>query len=58
LGQLILFFLRGCKFSLEKTKQKMDNYFSMRGALPEFFLNTDPKGEKLMQLLRFGFAPQ
>ncbi|XP_049767632.1 retinol-binding protein pinta-like [Schistocerca cancellata] len=40
--QWILTFLRGCKFSLEKTKQKLDMYYTMRSALPEIFTNRDP----------------
>lgn len=34
-------FLRGCKFSLEKCKQKLDMYFTMRAMCPEFFSNRD-----------------
>ncbi|CAG0923179.1 unnamed protein product [Notodromas monacha] len=51
---MILLFLRGCKFSLEKTKKKLDNYFTMRGALPEFFRNTDPKQPILQEILKLG----
>ncbi|XP_049794277.1 alpha-tocopherol transfer protein-like isoform X1 [Schistocerca nitens] len=40
--QWILTFLRGCKFSLEKTKQKLDMFYTMRSALPEIFTNRDP----------------
>lgn len=34
-------FLRGCKFSLEKVKKKLDMYYTMRNAIPEFFANRD-----------------
>ncbi|XP_015126098.1 alpha-tocopherol transfer protein-like [Diachasma alloeum] len=37
----LMTFLRGCKFSLEKCKKKLDMYFTMRGAAPEFFSNRD-----------------
>ncbi|KAJ2940271.1 hypothetical protein O0L34_g11841 [Tuta absoluta] len=37
----IMTFLRGCSFSLEKTKRKLDMYFTMRAACPEFFTNRD-----------------
>ncbi|XP_049942692.1 retinol-binding protein pinta-like [Schistocerca serialis cubense] len=40
--QWILTFLRGCKFSLEKTKHKLDMFYTMRSALPEIFINRDP----------------
>ena len=34
-------FLRGCKFSMEKVKRKLDMYYTMRNAVPEFFANRD-----------------
>ncbi|XP_041971722.1 alpha-tocopherol transfer protein-like [Aricia agestis] len=34
-------FLRGSNFSLEKCKTKLDLYFTMRAACPEFFTNRD-----------------
>ncbi|XP_015432586.1 PREDICTED: alpha-tocopherol transfer protein-like [Dufourea novaeangliae] len=37
----IMTFLRGSKFSLEKCKRKLDMYFTMRAAIPEFFSNRD-----------------
>ncbi|XP_043515359.1 alpha-tocopherol transfer protein-like [Frieseomelitta varia] len=37
----IMTFLRGSKFSLEKCKKKLDMYFTMRAAIPEFFCNRD-----------------
>ncbi|XP_033218255.1 uncharacterized protein LOC117173723 [Belonocnema kinseyi] len=37
----IMTFLRGCKFSLEKCKRKLDMYFTMRALVPEFFANRD-----------------
>ncbi|XP_070155077.1 alpha-tocopherol transfer protein-like [Polyergus mexicanus] len=39
--QRIMTFLRGSKFSLEKCKQKLDMYFTMRAVIPEFFSNRD-----------------
>ena len=30
-------FLRGCKFSLERSKEKLDNFHLVKGALPEWF---------------------
>ncbi|XP_015184477.1 PREDICTED: alpha-tocopherol transfer protein-like [Polistes dominula] len=45
--QLLMTFLRGCKFSLEKCKKKLDMYFTMRGAAPEFFGNRDITQQEL-----------
>ncbi|XP_032691515.1 alpha-tocopherol transfer protein-like isoform X1 [Odontomachus brunneus] len=39
--QRIMTFLRGCNFSLERCKKKLDMYFTMRAALPEFFADRD-----------------
>ncbi|XP_028043362.1 alpha-tocopherol transfer protein-like [Bombyx mandarina] len=35
--QWLLSFLRGCKFSLERTKEKLDLYYSVRTTAPELF---------------------
>ncbi|XP_013105684.1 alpha-tocopherol transfer protein-like [Stomoxys calcitrans] len=34
-------FFRGCKFSMEKVKKKLDMYYTMRNAIPEFFSERD-----------------
>ncbi|KAG7303299.1 hypothetical protein JYU34_011783 [Plutella xylostella] len=47
----IMTFLRGCSFSLEKTKRKLDMYFTMRAACPEFFTNRDITRPELKDLL-------
>lgn len=43
-------FLRGCKFSLEKVKKKLDMYYTMRNAVPEFFANRDVSKPELKGL--------
>lgn len=37
--QLLVAFLRGCKYSLEKAKQKIDSFYAMRNAVPELYKN-------------------
>jgi hypothetical protein len=49
--QRILTFLRGCKFSLEKVKRKLDMYFTMRTAVPEFFNDRDVTRPELKEIL-------
>ncbi|XP_063628798.1 alpha-tocopherol transfer protein-like isoform X1 [Cydia splendana] len=39
--QCLLTFLRGSSYSLEKCKRKLDMYFTMRAACPEFFTERD-----------------
>lgn len=54
----ILRFLRGCKFSLERTKQKLDMYYTCKTAVPEWFTNRDVDDPKMKQLLEMGiFLP-
>ena len=36
-------FLRGCKFSLERTKEKLDFHHAVRGGLPSWFADWDPR---------------
>lgn len=45
-------FLRGCKFSREKCKRKLDMYFTMRTAAPEFFANRDPTSSAIKDVMR------
>ncbi|XP_013184162.1 alpha-tocopherol transfer protein [Amyelois transitella] len=49
--RLLLTFLRGSSFSLEKCKRKLDMYFTMRAACPEFFTNRDCTSSNLSGLL-------
>ncbi|KAF5291248.1 hypothetical protein FQR65_LT11426 [Abscondita terminalis] len=52
--QLIVTFLRGCKWSLQKTKDKIQCFYSIRSILPEFFENRDPFSVELQSLLNKG----
>ncbi|KPJ11638.1 Alpha-tocopherol transfer protein-like [Papilio machaon] len=49
-------FLRGCSFSLEKCKRKLDMYFTMRTACPEFFTNRDITRPELNSLMNRLYA--
>nr|XP_049699437.1 alpha-tocopherol transfer protein isoform X2 [Helicoverpa armigera]XP_049699438.1 alpha-tocopherol transfer protein isoform X2 [Helicoverpa armigera]XP_049699439.1 alpha-tocopherol transfer protein isoform X2 [Helicoverpa armigera] len=53
----LLTFLRGCSFSLEKCKRKLDMYFTMRAACPEFFTNRDITRPELMDLMSRAQGP-
>ncbi|KOB76021.1 Cellular retinaldehyde-binding protein [Operophtera brumata] len=55
--QRIMTFLRGCKFSLEKTKRKLDMYFTMRTAVPEFFNDRDVTRPELQEILNMVQMP-
>uniref|UniRef100_A0A0A9WF90 Alpha-tocopherol transfer protein-like n=1 Tax=Lygus hesperus TaxID=30085 RepID=A0A0A9WF90_LYGHE len=56
--QRLTTFLRGCKFSLENTKRKLDMYFTMRAAVPEFFSNRDPTTAVTKEIMEsFHFPP-
>ncbi|KAJ3620314.1 hypothetical protein MTP99_004275 [Tenebrio molitor] len=50
----LLAFLRGCSFSLEKTKRKLDMYFTVRAVVPEFFTNREVNSPDLQHILRLG----
>jgi len=53
--QLIISFLRGCKFSLERTKEKLDMYYTMKTIVPEFFKNRDLNSPVLREIMNQGF---
>jgi len=50
----ILAFARGCKYSMEKTKRKLELMLTMRTALPEFFTGCDPYRPEIQALLKVG----
>lgn len=52
--QWILTFLRGCKFSLQTTKQKLDMYYSIRNRAPDFFGDRDPFHIEMQRFFKKG----
>ncbi|KAJ8729543.1 hypothetical protein PYW08_001124 [Mythimna loreyi] len=58
--QWLVAFLRGCKFSLERTKEKLDLYYSLRSTAPDLFRirHTDPIFEEILSLGTFVILPK
>lgn len=56
--QWLVGFLRGCKYSLERTKEKLDLHYSMRSLAPELFVlkPTDPVLKEIMDLGYFNLV--
>ncbi|ALC44043.1 CG33514 [Drosophila busckii] len=52
--QFLIAFLRGCKYSLEKAKSKIDTFYMLRTKYPEMFNPTDVDNGKLREILRLG----
>ncbi|XP_015588152.1 retinol-binding protein pinta [Cephus cinctus] len=52
--QWLVGFLRGCKHSLERTKEKIDAYYTIRTHLPELFADRDPKSSRIQEILDLG----
>ncbi|KAF5287376.1 hypothetical protein FQA39_LY15914 [Lamprigera yunnana] len=50
----ILGFLRGCKYSLESTKEKIDFHFTSRTLAPEFFHIRDPFAPEIQEIINAG----
>ncbi|GLH01798.1 Retinol-binding protein pinta [Gryllus bimaculatus] len=56
--QFLVAFLRGAKFSLERAKEKLDAYYTLRSALPDFFANRDPAAPAIQHIMKLGlFLP-
>lgn len=53
-SQLLLTFLRGTKHDLQKAKEKVDAFYTIRAGLPELFANRDIKDDRVCELLRLG----
>ncbi|CAD7012619.1 unnamed protein product [Ceratitis capitata] len=52
--QFLLSFLRGCKFSLEKAKSKIDKYYTLRTKYPEFFGAFDADDASIRAVINAG----
>jgi hypothetical protein len=50
--QMIITFLRGCKFRMEKTKQKLDMYYTMRTMCPELMGNRDLRADAMKKCVK------
>lgn len=48
-------FLRGCKFSLERSKEKLDMFYTLRSIVPEFYGNRDPLDNRIQEILKLGY---
>ncbi|XP_042230139.1 retinol-binding protein pinta-like isoform X1 [Homarus americanus] len=54
----ILRFLRGCKFSLQRTKEKTEMFYTCKSLCPEWYKNRDPQDKKMRAILELGmFLP-
>ncbi|KAF5308781.1 hypothetical protein FQR65_LT06014 [Abscondita terminalis] len=49
--QFLLGILRRCKFSMEKSKKKLETYYTMKTFAPEFFMSRDPFSRSIQSFL-------
>lgn len=54
--QWLIAMLRGCKFSLERVKQKMDMYYTLRTTAPDVTLRIKPSSSEFIDFLRVGYV--
>lgn len=52
--QFLLGFLRACKHSLERVKEKLDTYYTIRSVLPEVMKKRDPLDPFLRKVIKMG----
>ncbi|XP_037944183.1 alpha-tocopherol transfer protein-like [Teleopsis dalmanni] len=52
--QFLVTFLRGCKYSMEKAKSKIDFYYTIKALMPEIFTNFY-MNEEFIELGRLGY---
>lgn len=52
--QFLVNFLRGCKYSLERAKEKFDLYHTLKTHLPELTKNRDPLDKNVLDMIRQG----
>lgn len=54
--QFLIGFLRGSKFSIERTKEKLDMYYSSRFVAPEIYPKNKMSNPKIIDVLRQGIS--
>lgn len=54
--QFLVAFLRGCKYSLDRTKKKIDMYYTLRTHIPELIKDRDPLDKKTSEIIKLGVA--
>ncbi|KAJ2953519.1 hypothetical protein O0L34_g1122 [Tuta absoluta] len=52
--QWLVAILRGCKFSLERVKKKLDLYYTLRTTAPDMTLRIKPTDPKFLDFIRLG----
>ncbi|XP_019530553.3 alpha-tocopherol transfer protein [Aedes albopictus] len=54
--QFLIGFLRACKHSIQRVKEKMDIYYSIRSVLPEVMANRDPLDPFIRKVIKMGVS--
>lgn len=54
--QFLIQFLRGCKYSLEKAKQKLDLFFSLKSKYPDMLNVIDVDEPKFVETRSLGYV--
>ncbi|KAK5640982.1 hypothetical protein RI129_009529 [Pyrocoelia pectoralis] len=52
--QMMIAFLRGCKWNLQIAKQKLDYFYSAKSQISDFFVDRDPLSPKIQKVLKAG----
>lgn len=47
-------FLRGSKYSLQRAKEKIENFFSVRQIMSDVFTDRDPRDAKNAEIVQLG----
>lgn len=53
--QFLIQFLRGCKYSLERAKEKLDLYYSLKTKYPTMFAPTDVDEPRFKEIHDLGY---
>ena len=53
--QFLVTFLRCCKYSLERTKHKIDMFYTLRTHMPELMQDRDPEKMQLSEIMKTGW---
>ncbi|GAB0099042.1 hypothetical protein DMENIID0001_148620 [Sergentomyia squamirostris] len=54
--QFLITFLRNFRYSLEKSKEMIDSYYTVRSAIPEMRNDRDPASERNREIMKTGYS--
>lgn len=53
--KFLIQFLRGCKYSMERAKEKIDQFFTLKSKFPQLFNATNVNDTRFRKMFNYGY---